>query len=108
MNTFFQIFAPPCRFKSAFIRVHLRFRIARTLLLLKPRRAPNGLFFCAPLLAGFHGAARWAEHRGGYGGMGSAPPLQFYESYFGNVIARPQKYIKMLVNISRFSPQSQL
>jgi hypothetical protein len=26
--------------------------------LLKPRRVSNGLLFCAPLLAGFHGASR--------------------------------------------------
>jgi hypothetical protein len=36
MNAFFHIFAPACRFKSVFICVHLWFRIARALILLKP------------------------------------------------------------------------
>jgi len=40
-------------------------------------------------------------------GQGDAPPLEFYESCIGNVIARLQKYIKMLINISCFSPQSE-
>jgi hypothetical protein len=36
MHAFFQILAPPCRFKSAFICVYQRFRIAGALILLKP------------------------------------------------------------------------
>jgi hypothetical protein len=48
-----QIFAPECRFKSAFICVYLRFRIVWTLFLLMHRRALNGLISGAPRFAGF-------------------------------------------------------
>jgi len=49
-NAFFQIFAPACRIKSVFICVYLRFRIARTPLLLKPRRAVKYIKMCINVL----------------------------------------------------------
>jgi hypothetical protein len=64
--------------------IHVSGQFAKNLFMRKPRRAPNGLISCAPPLAGFPGAAWWAEHRGGYGDRGTRRSERFHESCCSN------------------------
>jgi hypothetical protein len=71
MYALFQIFAPPCRTKSAFICVYLRFRIALRLFSADTSARTKRFAFLRASPGWIPGAARWTEHRGGYGDRGT-------------------------------------